>query len=474
MKVGDEYFDSAEFKNLLNAYETSVNAGEPVFMDADELTDIADFYQYTNRMDKAEEAISLATSLSPGSIGPLTYRIHEALYNGDTQKAWYWLDQIIETSEPDYIYDRAEILISEGKVDEANQYLNEQFANISEEEQQDFIMDVANIFSECGQPGKAMEWITKGHSENTAPYKELMAHALFEMGKYKESQNIFNELVEADPFSNLYWTQLAAAQYMNEDYSASVQSSEYAIAIDPNDVAAMGAKANGLMKLENYEEATKFLNRYIEQVPNDVNALMQLSFCLRSMDQTEESLKVIRQAKEEAAKDIPLLVEILREEAFLLMDMGQTNGALACLNETDAMDCDHSEMMVIKGHVLMGAKRFTEAQEYYKKALKMSEDKEHTMLRIIVSIYDNKLVEDAYNLFVNFFKGVDENYSEGYAYMALCCHTLKRYDEYLAYLKMACEKNPQECKQVLDYLFPKEVAPQDYYTYTINHIKKEQ
>ena len=96
------------------------------------------------------------------------------------------------------------------------------------------------------------------------------------------------------------------------------------------------------------------------------------------------------------------------------------------------------------------------------------------MLRIIVSIYDNKLVEDAYNLFVNFFKGVDENYSEGYAYMALCCHTLKRYDEYLAYLKMACEKNPQECKQVLDYLFPKEVAPQDYYTYTINHIKEEQ
>ena len=85
MKVGDEYFDSAEFKDLLNAYETSVNAGEPVFMDADELTDIADYYQYTEHMDEAEKAISLAMSLAPGAVAPLTYRIHEALYNGDTQ-----------------------------------------------------------------------------------------------------------------------------------------------------------------------------------------------------------------------------------------------------------------------------------------------------------------------------------------------------------------------------------------------------
>ena len=253
MKVGDDYFDSAEFSKLLNAYETSVNAGEPVFMDADELTDIADYYQYTGRTDEAEKAISLALSLSPGAIAPLTYRIHEAIFKGDNQKARLLLDQIIETSEPDYIYDKAEILISEGKIDEANQYLTEQLELISSDERQDFIIDVVNIFSEWGQPGKAMEWITKGNSEDTPSYKELMGRTLFEMGKFKESQNIFNELVDAYPFSNRYWTALASAQYMSEDYSDSVQSSEYAIAIDPNDPAAMLTKANGLIKLENFE-----------------------------------------------------------------------------------------------------------------------------------------------------------------------------------------------------------------------------
>jgi tetratricopeptide (TPR) repeat protein len=84
-KTGDEYFDSNEFRDLLAEYEKAVNTGQPVFMDADELAEIADFYQMTNRLDEAESTISLALSLSPGAIAPLTYRIHEALYQGDTQ-----------------------------------------------------------------------------------------------------------------------------------------------------------------------------------------------------------------------------------------------------------------------------------------------------------------------------------------------------------------------------------------------------
>ena len=115
-KTGDEYFDSDEFRELLAEYETAVNTGQPVFMDADELAEIADYYQMTEHPEEAEAAIKLALSLSPGAIAPLTYRIHEALYNGDTERAWQLLDQIVEKDEPDYIYDRGEILIVEGRI----------------------------------------------------------------------------------------------------------------------------------------------------------------------------------------------------------------------------------------------------------------------------------------------------------------------------------------------------------------------
>ena len=156
-KTDDDYFDSKEFQDMLEAYEHYVNAGEPVFMDAEELSDIADYYQYTVHADEAEEAITLALSLAPGSIAPLSYRIHQALFEGDIEKAHEYYDQIIETDDPDYIYDRAEILIAEGRVEEADEYLREEFKQVPPDEYQDYVMDVANIYTDNGQPQKAME-----------------------------------------------------------------------------------------------------------------------------------------------------------------------------------------------------------------------------------------------------------------------------------------------------------------------------
>ena len=61
MKTGDDYFDSEEFRELLAAYEESVSSGQPILMDADELTDIADYYHYIADDERADEAINQAS-----------------------------------------------------------------------------------------------------------------------------------------------------------------------------------------------------------------------------------------------------------------------------------------------------------------------------------------------------------------------------------------------------------------------------
>ena len=470
MKVGDDYFDSAEFSKLLNAYETSVNAGEPVFMDADELTDIADYYQYTGRTDEAEKAISLALSLSPGAIAPLTYRIHEAIFKGDNQKARLLLDQIIETSEPDYIYDKAEILISEGKIDEANQYLTEQLELISSDERQDFIIDVVNIFSEWGQPGKAMEWITKGHSEDTPSYKELMGRTLFEMGKFKESQNIFNELVDAYPFSNRYWTALASAQYMSEDYSDSVQSSEYAIAIDPHDAESVLYKANGLYNLTNYEAALSYFKRYSELMPHDEFGYLHQGTCLINLGRYEEAIAILEKAEQESNPNSVYLPDIYQELAYAYSEQKKLETALYYIDKTKELDCDQTNMEIVRGHILLANGRLEEAEQTFRHALQYTKDAPRTMLRIIVSLYDNHYVRSSYILLKNFFRHVDEDWKEGYSYMAVCCLDMNKQDEFLYYLKKAVERNPKEARTVLSSYFPEDMAPEEYYEHMVNKL----
>lgn len=155
-KTGDEYFDSEEFQELLDEYEHAMDTGMPVFMDADELADIADYYQLTEHYDEADQAIDLALSLEPGAVAPLTYKIHEALWNGHTDEARQYFEQITDTDDPDYVYDKAEILLAEDRAEEADSYLNDEFKKLPDDERQDYIVDVANIFTDYNQPEKAM------------------------------------------------------------------------------------------------------------------------------------------------------------------------------------------------------------------------------------------------------------------------------------------------------------------------------
>lgn len=471
-KTGDEYFDSEDFLDMLGEYEKAVNTGMPVFLDAEELAEIADYYQWQGQADEAEKAIRHALSLSPGAIAPLTYRIHEALWKGDVEAAKGYLSQIVEKDDPDYIYDRAEIMIAEERIDEADHYLREQLKTVPQDEYQDYVVDVANIYSDYGVNEKAMEWLSRAKHEDSADFKELIARTLFGLGKYKESEKLFDELIDRDPFQKRYWTALASAQFMNEDYSNSIQSSEYAIAIDPDDPEGLMAKANGLYRLGNYEEALEYFTRYVERVPDDEFARMQQGTCLLNMERYDEAIDMLEQSLELASPDSPYLPDIYQELSFAYADKGDADKALACLDKTDELDCDHVEVLVVKGHVLLATGHVEKAGHYFRKAVVESEKPQATLLRVIVSLYDNKYVDGAYQMFQRFFAIVPDDNTEGYAYMALCCYDLKKNDEFMKYLKKACEVNPKECRIVLAHLFPNGVAPEDYYEYMRDQITR--
>ena len=464
-KTGDDYYDSQEFHDMLAVYEKAVSTGQPVFMDADELSEIADFYQLQDRLDEAERAIRLALSLSPGAIGPLTYRIHEAIYNGDTLRAWQLLDQIVEKDDPDYVYDRGEILIAEGRIDEADEYFRSEFRKTPPDEYQDFVVDVASIYSDYGISEKAMEWMSRAKHEDTPDFKELMARTLFGLGKYNDSARLFSELIDTDPFQKRYWNSLASAQFMNEDYSDAIESSEYAIAIDPDDPDGLIAKANGLYRLCNYEQAADYYTRYLQQEPDDEFAMLHLGTCLINIGQTDKAVDTLEQAAQTAPSDSPYLPDIYQELAFACSEKGDADSALLWLDKTDDLPCDHVQILAVKGHVCLSAARLDEAEHYFHEALVNSNDTPQTLLRIIVSLYDNRYLEGAHKMLLQFFDIAGDNNTEGYAYMALCCHDLHRYDEYLHYLEKACQLNPRECRMVLNHLFPTDVEPEHYFDY---------
>lgn len=472
-KTGDEYFDSEEFRNLLADYESKVAGGQPVFLDADELAEIADYYQLTGKADEADAAISLALSLSPGAVAPLTYKIHEALYNGETEKAWQYLEQIIEKNEPDYVYDKGEIMLAEGRLDEADSYFFDEIKGVPATETQDYFIDVAAIFTDYGYNEKAMEWMKRAKKEDSPNYKELMARMLYGLGRYDDSEKLFNELIDNDPFSKKYWSELANTQLMREDFSAAISSSEYAIALDPEDADGLLAKANGLYRLGNNDEAIDYYERYLRQVPNDELAMLNQGTCYINIGENEKAVETLKKAIATAPSDSVYLCDLYHELAFAYSEQNKSELALECVDKAEELGYDSLEMKIIRGHILLSAGRPNDAQGYFGDAILTSDNPPKTLLRIIISLYDNHYLEAAYKLINRFFTLEGRDEADGYAYKALICYDLRRYDEFLDNLKIACEVNPKECMMALKQMFPDDLEPKDYYNYIKNKMKKQ-
>ena len=293
MADNQEYFESEDFREILEKYETSVKSGQSLYMDADDLADIADFYQYNGRMEEAENAIELALQYNPDAIGPLLYKAREALAASDFKKAREYAEHIKATDTLEALYFEGEILICEGRVEQADQLFREQLKEMMPDEQMDYVYDVANVFSDYNIYDKAFEWMARSQGDNSEDFKELMARILFGLGKYKDSERIFNELIDSDPYSAPYWNRLAATQFMSNKIHDSITSSEYSIAINPNDTEATLNKANGLYCLGNYEEAQKYYQRYGEMDTTSETAELFQALCLLNMSRSAGSISAL-------------------------------------------------------------------------------------------------------------------------------------------------------------------------------------
>ena len=81
------YFQEEEFKKNLALYEQMLQGGQSVYLEADELTDIAEYYLVQNDTDKAMACIQYALNIHPGSIDPLIFLARQKMFNGDIEGA---------------------------------------------------------------------------------------------------------------------------------------------------------------------------------------------------------------------------------------------------------------------------------------------------------------------------------------------------------------------------------------------------
>lgn len=471
MAETDSYFESKQFKDILKRYEDAQAAGTDAYFDSSELTDLAEYYYNNGKRAKATDLLDEAIATFPGVALPLVLRARTALSDErDVEKARYYASQVSDRLDLDYLYLEAEIMLTEHRDQEADQFLREKMDQIDEDDIPDYILDVATLFTDYNNTELAQTWLDLSDESDLGDYQELEGRIAFGKGNYEKSEQIFEQLLDKDPYSGRLWNSLASAQFMRERIDESISSSEFSIAINPNDADALLNKANGLFRIGQYEKALDYYRRFTAICPDDECGYLYQGNALLSLDQPQEALKQFQLAESKLSADSQNQQELYQNLAFTLSILSRVDEALEYLDKAETTTGSNlNEIMVMRGHIYLENNFTTEAQHCFATALGGSNHSPDIFLKVSISIYECGYTSIAYKMLKMLFDDSTEAPKDGYSYIAICSKQLNKRQDFLRYLKKACENNPYEARLVMGDLFPADLQPQQYYAYALEH-----
>lgn len=443
----DNYYRSKKFKDILATYENFVSNDSSVILGAEDFADVAQYFHDKGDDNKALQAVDNALDIYPGSVAPLAFKSRYALLEEhDIPKADDIAESITDKHDPDYFLLKAEIMLVDGRAADADEYLEDAYAQFYDDEYYDDMpLDVATLFADYEESAFAEKWLERSDEKDEPDYISTKARILLYDGHFDEGIELINKLVNDDPYQSSYWNLLAMAHALAGNIPESINDSDYALAIDPDDCDALMAKANGMMTLENYKEAEKLFSRYAKLVPGSDSGYIMVALAIMSQSRYQEALGWFKKALEinnsKQGQPWQDKAEILFQLSFLenyLEHYDKVHGYLDQLadvykdnlsydmdelgNRLAEVDCAH-------GHTYLEEERVDEAADWFDQAITDSNANPKIYVKIAASAYECGYVKYAYDILhrLVYENGYDD--ALGLKYLARCCEFLNKDDE---------------------------------------------
>ena len=453
------YFEDAEFQENLESYEQSIENGEGIYMDAEDLTDIAEYYMMHNEEDKANHCIALAIDLHPEAVDPQIFLARQQLFHGNLTEAYAILNQINEQEDREVVFLHAELLLKEKKTEEANNLLSEYYKKIDDDVAH-FLYDTSDIFYDYESYEEALDW-AKLLIRKYPKYPEaqmLLADIQMKLGNYDEVCKLAEKMLDEDSFNESAWLVLSEALAMQEKCDESLEATEYLLAINEKHPEAMLTRASNLFYLNRIDEAHEQYLVYLDQNPDEYTILYLDGVCLANLERHEEAQQTLLHALEVSNPEAPERVHIHLQLAYVLSKLHKTDQALEqleqCHNYPTPAD-NPIDYDLARGHILLENEDYVEAEKYFDLAIKKSKNPYDTLLLIGITLGETGHYTKAADIFQSLHDSTMENAEEKTSpYLAYCHLFLNNREMYLQFLKEAAKLNPNTTQFLFSQFYP--------------------
>lgn len=352
MNNDKSFLESAEFRSLLSRYEQMKQSGVSSYFDISELGDLLSYYLTNNNPDEAEEVYNLALRLHPQCVETARMRARILLAQGYPENALEAISAL--SNDNDTLLLRADIHLALKQYKEARiasrKILHN--CNITDE----IAYDALEIMLDCGFAQEVQDYTTEGlrHNPNNRSLLEVLAEALIEQQKTDRAIEIYNHLLDENPYSTFYWEQLGHIYYMVGRYGKALECFEYELTIESDIEYAIMMQGFCYYKLHDYRNSIRIFNifkeRYADSIIPRFYVALSHSHLKDKLSALEEYNEILRIGQEKQDYRIGIMLTLVNQ-AILYLKEGETDTAVRCIDYavTQEMPADEMKQLLIGG-----------------------------------------------------------------------------------------------------------------------------
>lgn len=361
--------------HLVRVYEEKLEKGAPFYMDACEFADIVEYYMSNRRDFDAETCLRHALRIHPEDEDLLLQRAYMLKNAGRWEEARTLAESHLDKSQRNYKSFAYEYCLAHADYEKGDRLLREWLkAEADDFERQDFCEEMAEISFDYGLYEISIELLSMIPADYDR-YKQsrvLLAASYFQILECEKAVGILNGLLDADPYDDTLWEEMADGLYRNKRYKDAIESADYALAIQPGNASAAQIKLNCLYFLQRYDEMAASGMEYIKKNPTDLSVFIILADALCRSARYPEALPVINQAYAMCPADSMDRPRILLCMFTCLIEMGAYPEVKSLVRATSSYTYYLFRVYAQAIHLLFEKGRRAEAVEVL--ALAMQED----------------------------------------------------------------------------------------------------
>ncbi len=475
-----------EFNRILSIYQEMQRTGKAAYLEDYELADLADYYDENGDDENLKQVIDLFESMHPDSYEIAYARGRFLLRQGKWKEVHANIEKMKEFAHylhtegnTDYqngiisdIYMlKGEMALMHNNPEEADRFFRQAFDVVLPEDDKSYVaIHVASLYLQYEIEEKTIKWIERSIKliPDNQPALEMLSYYYNDRKDIKKAEKILEKLVDEDPYSTHYW-KLAGDIYLNnEQFEKAIDAYDFALAIDTDDSEALKKKAVAFIHLENYEKGIQLLDKYLKKIPNDFNALLLSAICLSSSGQVSAAIELLEHIMEETnfGKDDPTVNQL--DLFHLIVRTYRLNKeldkAIKWINKAIKLGMDKSIFHIMKGGIYIEKKMEKKAFQYFKKAIAEAKDQIAILYLISNELFFYGCYEPCQSILLQVYEATEKGeFPSVPSMLAYCYLRLEKYDEYLRFLKEACQETPYDTKIVFSDLIPEEMSPKEFY-----------